>query len=464
MKHTSTLRSSVLKFILISLLVHFISEAFSQNAVTTLAGSSQGFADATGTSAKFSAPTGLCLSPDGTALYIADYSGHRIRKINTATRAVTTLAGNGTSGYVDATGTAAKFSYPSGICITPDGTSLYVSDYGNSYIRKIDIATQAVSTVAGNGTFAFGDNVSGLSAAFNGPTDVVISGDSILFISDTENHLIRKYNIGTTAVSTLAGMTAVPGFQNGIGTAAAFRFPKGLAISEDCSALYIADNGNHMIRAISLTTANVTTVAGDGTAGYSDNALGALARFSTPNGVSIVPGNPDLLYIADNGNHRIRKITLSTTAVSSIAGDGSVPPASTYADNAAGVNAKFFYPTNLRISPDGQDIFVTDQGNFRVRKVKTGLNAAIEEANEALSLEIFPNPSSGKITIISNIQNEELSLGISSMEGKLIRSKNIAASFHGTITEDLSVLPAGNYLLSIFSPVRFTCKRITIIK
>lgn len=94
MKKFTPTKTSVIRFILITLLVHFLSEAFSQNSVTTNAGSSQGFIDATGTAARFTAPTGICISADGQFLFVADYSGHRIRKINVATKEVTTVAGN----------------------------------------------------------------------------------------------------------------------------------------------------------------------------------------------------------------------------------------------------------------------------------------------------------------------------------------------------------------------------------
>lgn len=465
MKKFTPTKNSVVRFILITLLVHFLSEAFSQNSVTTHAGSSQGFMDATGTAARFTAPTGICISADGQFLFVADYSGHRIRKINVSTKAVTTVAGNGTSGYADGVGTAARFSYPSGICISTDGTILYVSDYGNSYIRKIIIATQTVSTIAGNGTFAYADNIIGLSAAFNSPTDIVNNGDSILYITDTENQLIRKFNISTTEVSTLAGMVGVAGFQNGIGTNAAFRYPKGMAVSEDGTTLFVADNGNNMIRSINLSTKNVITVAGDGTAGYANNSNGLLAKLNSPNGVAIVLGNPDLLYVADNANHRIRQINLSTTSVTTIAGDGSVPPASTFADNSVGMNAKFFYPTTLTISPDGKDIYVADQGNFKIRKIKTDLSmATINENMNNLSLQVYPNPSSDIIIInMANLKDKKIKMELYNSAGEMVL-QNEKNNSDGLFMENVSAFPAGIYMLIIHAENRSASQKIIITK
>jgi sugar lactone lactonase YvrE len=445
-----------------------ITEAVAQHSVTTHAGSSQGYIDATGTSAKFKAPTGICISPDGAFLYVADYSGHRIRKVNVATKAVTTLAGSGASGYSDATGTAAMFSYPSGICISGDGSTLYVSDYGNSCIRKIIIASQVVTTVAGNGNFAYADNSNGLSASFNSPTDVVNNHDSVLYISDTENHLIRKFDLSSTAVSTLAGMVGVPGFQNGTGINSAFRFPKGMSVSEDGSTLYVADNGNNMIRAISTSSRNVTTVAGDGTSGFADNVNGSSAKFSAPNGVSIVPGNPTLLYVADNANNRIREINLLTSSVTTIAGTGAVPPASTYGDNVIGLNAKFFYPTNLVTSPDGKDLYVADQGNFRIRRVKTDLSATgIAEAfAPGMYFEVYPNPLKDQL-IITGITSakEKLLFELFNCEGKVIFSKeDFSTGDLHTYTENITDLADGMYMLKISSSERFCTKKIIVSK
>jgi DNA-binding beta-propeller fold protein YncE len=358
------------------------------------------------------------------------------------------------------------FSYPSGVTISGDGTALYVSDYGNSNIRKIIISTQAVTTIAGNGSFAYADNLNGLLASFNSPTDIVNNYDSILYISDTENHLIRKFNLATTEVSTLAGMAGVAGFQNGIGTNAAFRFPKGMAIAEDGATLYIADNGNHMIRAISLTTNNVISVAGDGTAGFADNAAGALAKLNAPNGVAIVPGDPTILYVADNTNHRIRKINTLTTEVSTIAGTGAVPPASTFGDNVIGLNAKFFYPTNLVVSPDAANIYVADQGNFKVRKIKTDFSAAgiSETYAPGMNYQAFPNPASDQLTIKGKTNaDSKIKFELFDSGGKLVMTDEIISTGKQEIfNKDISSLPAGFYLLKISADQNFLTRKILI--
>jgi len=181
--------------------------------VTTLAGSSQGYTDATGTSATFNYPNGI--TTDGTNLYVADQSNHRIRKIVISTGVVTTLAGS-SSGYTDATGTSARFSYPRGI--TTDGTNLYVADKFNNRIRKIVISTGVVTTLAGSSSG--NTDATGTSASFNNPMGITTDGTN-LYVADSSNHRIRKIVISTGAVTTVAG-TGSSGSANGTGTSASF--------------------------------------------------------------------------------------------------------------------------------------------------------------------------------------------------------------------------------------------------
>jgi len=155
--------------------------------VTTVAGTgSTGSANGTGTSASFNGPYGI--TTDGTNLYVADGSNHLIRKIVISTGAVTTVAGTGSSGSANGTGTSASFNNPRGI--TTDGTNLYVAEYDNHLIRKIVISTGAVTTVAGTGSSGSA-NGTGTSASFNRPTGIT-TDETNLYVTDTYNHLIRK--------------------------------------------------------------------------------------------------------------------------------------------------------------------------------------------------------------------------------------------------------------------------------
>jgi NHL repeat len=326
-------------------------------AVTTLAGNgTAAFLDnATGTMAEFNDPVGV--TTDGANLYVADQSNHRIRKIVIATGAVTTVAGDGTAGFADnPNGALAEFKAPFGV--TTDGTNLYVADTNNHRIRKIAIATGAVTTVAGDGTASFADNPNGALAEFNFPAGITTDGSN-LYVADTNNHRIRKIAIATGAVTTVAG-NGTNGFaDNATGTMAEFFFPFG--VTTDGTNLYVADEGNQRIRKIAIATGAVTTVAGDGTAGFADNPNGALAEFSNPIRITTDGTN---LYVADRNNHRIRKIVIATGAVTTVAGNGTAG----FADNPNGALAEFNIPIGM--TTDGTNLYVADQGNQRIRKIQ----------------------------------------------------------------------------------------------
>lgn len=436
MKKTLLLTKSVFTTILF---ITICKSIIAQHQVSTIAGSSQGFLDGTTTSSRFNAPTDVCVSPDGLSIYVADYSGNRIRKINRSTNQVSTIAGNGTMGNNDGVGTNAKFSYPTGLAISSTGQFLYVADNGNSLIRKIDLSNNNVSTIAGDGNFSHQDHVNALQASFNQPTDLALRGDTVLFISDTENHVIRKFSLTTDAVTTVVGYVGIGGFLDGIGTGAAVKNPAGLTISQDGATLYLADNGNNMIRKIEISNYNTMVIAGNGTPAFSDNSNGLQASFYAPQGVAIDPLS-DVLYVTDTYNHRIRKIDLTTSQVTSIAGDGSVPPATVFANNMNGLQAKFFYPTNCVVSPDGQSIYVSDQGNYKIREVKTdnaGSNIAPICANDVISTN---NDLAVSINVLANDSDSDGTIDANSVDLNL-SSAGIQNSFSnstGTFSVDAS--------------------------
>ena len=279
--------------------------------VSTFAGNGEvGFGDGIGGAAILSAPEGVSLDGNGT-VYVADTGNNRIRKI-TASGNVTTLAGNGTAAFGDGIGTAASFSGPRGIAVDGNGT-IYVADAGNNRIRKIT-ASGDVTTLAGNGTAAFGDGI-GTGASFSDPRGIAVDGNGTIYVADTGNNRIRKIT-ASGDVTTLAG-NGTAAFGDGIGTAASFSGPRGIAVDGN-RTIYVADTGNNRIRKITAS-GNVTTFAGNGTAAFGDGN-GTAASFSSPSGIE-VDGN-GTICVADTGNNRIRKISASGN-VTTIAGAGT---------------------------------------------------------------------------------------------------------------------------------------------
>ena len=185
--------------------------------------------------------SGVCYtvaaSPNGSAAFVADDTNHEIRRVELATGAVTTLAGSGEAGDADGVGDAAEFFGPNGIAISPDGSALFVADFSNHKIRRVEVATGAVTTLAGSGEDGDADGV-GAAAEFCYPNGIAISPDSsALFVADFSNHKIRRVEVATGAVTTLAG-SGEEGDADGVGDTAQFNGPLDLAISPDGSALF----------------------------------------------------------------------------------------------------------------------------------------------------------------------------------------------------------------------------------
>jgi sugar lactone lactonase YvrE len=218
----------------------------SAGVVTTLAGqaSVRGSADGTATVARFNGPSGLALDATGN-LYVADTLNHTLRKI-TAAGVVSTFAGSaGTAGTTDGTGTAARFFGPQGLA-ADSGGNLYVADTNNQTIRKIVLSTGAVTTVAGLAGASGSTDAPGNMARFLYPTAVTVDGAGNLYVADTDNYIIRQIT-SAGVVSTVAGQAGASGSVDGVGNAARFNYPSGIA-ADSSGNLYIADTDNQTIR------------------------------------------------------------------------------------------------------------------------------------------------------------------------------------------------------------------------
>ena len=213
-----------------------------QTHVTTIAGSTYGFADGTGGAAQFDHPRGVAVDSSGT-VYVADYNNNNIRKITSA-GVVTTLAGSGVSGFADGTGSAAHFHGPQSVAVDSTGT-VYVADTYNQRIRKITPAG-VVSTLAGSGVAGFADGTGG-AAQFTGPSGVTVDSSGTIYVAEYNNNRIRKIT-PTGVVTTLAG-SGTKGFANGTGSAAHFYWPYNVAV-DSAGTVYVGDTFNHRIRKI----------------------------------------------------------------------------------------------------------------------------------------------------------------------------------------------------------------------
>jgi hypothetical protein len=235
---------------------------FETNSVVTLAGqSAYGMVNGQGTNAAFNNPFAIALSPDDSYALVADCNNYLIRKITMATASVETFAGTSGSGTVTGVGTNARFNRPIGVAISPDGTFALVSNYDSHVINKMILTTAEVSILAGAGSAPGSANGFGTNARFNNPYGLAISpGGDFFVVADYSNHQIRLIHISTSEVTTLAG-TGSAGNTSGAATSAQFNLPRGVAISSQAEGSYVlvADYDNSLIRKISLTYTPTTS-------------------------------------------------------------------------------------------------------------------------------------------------------------------------------------------------------------
>ena len=308
---------------IVEMLNHRIRRVDTSGIITTVAGN--GIAGYRGdgglaTQAKLNFPVDITVGISGD-LYIADEYNHRIRKID-GNGVITTVAGNGTAGFGGDSGLAidAQLNHPTDIALGDSGT-LYIADRANHRIRMVD-TSGIISTVAGNGTKGYGgDGGSAFGAWINNPASVTMSRTGNLYIGDSDNNRVRKIDVSGIITTVAGNGTAGYGGDGGLATDAQLDFPTDVTV-DTAGNLYIVDRDNHRIRRVD-TSGNIVTVAGNGTAGYGGDggpATQAIIRF--PRGVSIDTSSN--ILVADMANHRIRKIA-TPSALAGIAVNGDIP-------------------------------------------------------------------------------------------------------------------------------------------
>lgn len=331
-----------------------ISRILAKGGVTVLAGSASthGSAEGQGGTARFNRPCGIVVGRSK-RLLVTDNFNHTLRAV-TPDGVVTTLAGRAWSaGATDGKGDAARFFWPSGAAQDGAG-NVYVADAGNHTIRKVSPEGVVTTLAGGAGTNGWSDGTGG-KARFAWPADVALDGAGNLLVADRANHVIRRV-APSGEVTTVAGGAGKAGRADGVVGSARFNNPSGVAV-DAVGNVYVADTGNHTIRKI-MPGGEVTTLAGcAGMKGGADGQ-GALARLNGPADVTAdAAGN---IYVADRDNHLIRLVT-PAGAVSTL---GGLPNTMSAADGV-GCNARFAQPSGVALDSDGF-IYVADACNNRI--------------------------------------------------------------------------------------------------
>jgi sugar lactone lactonase YvrE len=322
-------------------------------------------------------PTGLLVDGDGNLL-IGDSGNHRIRKVDTTTGIITTIAGTGEAILSGDGGPAieASLNGPNGVALDRDG-NLFIADRNDNRIRKVEMTTGIITTVAGSGLFGpgtgsfSGDGGPATEATLDSPVAVAVDSDGHLFIADSSNHRVRRVDAQTGIIMTVAG-TGEQDFSGDGGLAIeAGLHPFRLTLDGDGNLL-IGDTINHRILKVDTITGIITTVAGTGQAGFSgDGGPATEAALDTPHGVAVdIEGD---LFIAAGFNHRVRKVDAITGIITTVVGDGEF---SFTGDGGPALEASLATPTDVAMD-DAGNLFIADNNNRRIRAVRGVARAVV---------------------------------------------------------------------------------------
>lgn len=396
------------------------------------------------TDASFRRPLGVAVDTNGD-IFIADTSNNVVRKVDHSTGIITTIAGlYGTAGYNgdNIQATAASLWVPQAVAVDANRNLLFIADTGNGRIRRLDLSTGIISTVAGTDEQGYnGDNILATTAQLNNPGGIAVDGSGDLFIADTYNQRVRKVSAGI--ITTVAG-TGTYGF-NGDGVATQARLAGPVNVVVDSGGhLFIADHYNNRVREVDLLAGTITTIAGNGNQGFSgDNYPAKEASLNWPCGVAI--DNSGNLLIADGGNGRIRKVDGLTRTITTIAGGGRK------VDENVPAVATSLSPFQIAVDVHG-DLLVADCGWNRVRKIATG-NTLVSIAPAVLTVtanpetRVYGQGGPSLTASLGGFQNGE-TLETSGVSGSPnLSTVAVATSPVGSypITASLGSLAANNY-------------------
>jgi sugar lactone lactonase YvrE len=364
----------------------FTLSAQQNYTVSTLAGDTAGYKNGINSVALFNSPSGIAIDNSGD-IFVVDTYNNVIRKI-LPFGLVITFAGNDTAGYRDGASNVAEFNNPLGICTDKAG-NVYVADTYNNVIRKIS-PTGYVSTLAGNDTIGYRDGINA-NAEFNLPVDVASDTSGNIYVTDNGNQLIREISVSSGMVSTFAGNNTY-GYRNGAADTAEFRGLYGIAV-DDSGSVYVTEYLNNDVRKI--RKGFVSTLAGNDTLPTTNGYLNGrtdTALFNNPAG--IVVDSLGTVYISDEFNNVIRKIKNDT--VTTIAGNSLMGY-----KNGAADTSEFYDPIGIAMDRKG-NFYIADNVNNSIREISPTPPLGIAPIDpEKLQMLVYPNPCNNRLIIAS---------------------------------------------------------------
>ncbi len=326
-------------------------------------------------------------------IYLADGFNQRVRKIESSTKIITTIAGTGTGGYSGDNGPAtdAELFIPSAVIVDTNG-NVYISDAENMVIRKVDGTTNIITTFAGTGVSgSLGDGGPATDAQLNAPAGLCFDKVGNIIFADAHNSKIRKIDISTGIITTIAG-TGAFGYtgDNGPATHAILNEPY-LVFTDSADNIIFSDGGNNVVRKVDHQTGIIRTIAGNGTAGYAgDNGPAVDAEFYYASGIYI--DKQQNIYVADQGNGEVRKIDAQTGIITAVVGTGIVGQSG---DGGPAIAAQVI-PSDIFFDSYGS-MFIADQNC--IREVYNPLGVHNVPAGKYADVQVYPNPAMGSCTV-----------------------------------------------------------------
>jgi len=391
---------------------------------------------------------GIAIDTSGN-LYIAVANSNKIRKVNKTNGVITTVVGTGTAGFSgdDSLAKLAQINNPIDIAFDKKN-NLYVVDNGNNRIRKINAVSGNIETIAGGG-FALGDGGPAVSAMLQSPQGIAIDSIGNVYVSDVGNARVRKIDINGI-ITTVAGK-GIQGFSGDLGQADSAEISSPIGLCIDASGnLYIADWNNKRIRKVSITTGIINTVAGIGIGTYNGDSILATSAYIDPFGIAFDDsGN---LFVADRGSNRIRKIdtggyiyTIAGTGIADFSGDGGLAQTAT-------IN----HPQKVAFDLCN-NLFIADDFNRRVRKITydstcnysnpvdtTDTTTSVRYIIAQNSFSIYPNPAKEQLMVAGGSNNKDVMI-LNTMGQVMIEQ-----TYHSyDANVNLSGLKTGLYYISV---------------
>ena len=443
---------SIIAFTTLFLLALSGSELQAQAGyISTVAGNGiAGFSGDGGlaTLAEVNVATAVAIDDSGN-IYMNDYLNNRVRKVFASNSKIVTIAGNGVAGSSGDGGpsTSAELNLPTGVAVDKR-YNLYIADDGNNRIRKIDLHTGIITTAAGNGVASFsGDGGAATAAELYGSYGIGVDTSGNFYICDYVNERVRKVTVSNGIINTIAG-TGTAGYNgdNIPATSAELNDPNAVSI-DDMGNVYIAEVVSNRIRKVDYSTGIITTVAGNGTAGFfGDTGPATAAEINNPYGVTVDPAG-STIFIGDAYNYRIRQVTLLSGIITTMAGTGAP---GYNGDGIPATSAELNNPWNMTLDAAG-NLYFGDNSNFRVRKINGAVTTGINAVQNSSGVNLFPNPNNGAFSL--GIRNKEqgvskMQVEIYNMLGKKVYS-NPFTIYNSQFTIDLSSNPGGVYLYKV---------------